>query len=138
MKRICTLLVAATLLLAACGKPEDKFVGHYDGTMEMPQEMIDLMKSMAPQFGEDPSEMEAKLSNLQIGMELRGDGTCSMTNESDGKTDLTEGTWTLNEEGTQITVQLTEAKKKASALGMPTAGEDLVLDVSEDGKTLSI
>ncbi|MCH8991969.1 MAG: hypothetical protein IIA44_09515, partial [Acidobacteria bacterium] len=137
MKRAATALILATLVIASCSKPEDKFVGHYDGELNIPQQMIDAMKAMASSFGGNPEEVEARIVDGKIGPELRGDGTCTMSGSSGGEGDSMDGTWTLNEEATQITLQLAEAEEKASEIGLPSAGENLVLDVSEDGKTLS-
>ena len=139
MKRTCTLLVIASLLLAACTKPEDKFVGHYDGKTAIPQETIDAMRAMASSMGADPDEVEARLTNSQISMALRDDGTCTLIGESDGRSESMEGKWTLNKEGTQVTIQFTGLEEKAADMGLPTGpNQDMVLNVSEDGKTLSL
>ncbi len=138
MKRACTLLVVATLLLAACDRPEDKFVGQYDGEIDMPQELIEAIKLFALQSGDDPDEVEAGLTGTKIAMELRRDGTCTMTESADDEAELTDGTWFLNDEGTQITVRIPMDEEEAAARGLPRgAATDRVLDVSEDDKTLT-
>ena len=138
MKRLLVAVIAASLLLAACDKPEDKFVGQYDGTIDIPQELIEVMKSMVSQMGGDPDEVEAGMTGGKIAMELRGDGTCTMTKTADDNTELTDGTWTLNDEGTQITVHIAMDEEAAAEMGLPSgSGRDRVLDVSEDGKTLT-
>ncbi|MCH8979776.1 MAG: hypothetical protein IH945_11120 [Armatimonadetes bacterium] len=53
------MIVVVTLLLAACGKPgskpEDNFVGQYDGEMDLSQGMINILKSWASTDGEGGS-----------------------------------------------------------------------------------
>ena len=59
MKCTWTVIVVVTLLLAACGKPgskpEDNFVGQYDGEMDLSQGMINILKSWASTDGEGGS-----------------------------------------------------------------------------------
>ena len=106
MKRLFVAVIAASLLLAACDRSRDNFVGHYDGMIDVPQELIEVMRSLALQNDVDPDEVEAAMTGVKIAMELRGDGTCTMTETADAKTRLTDGTWTLNDEGAQITVRV--------------------------------
>ena len=138
VKRFFVLLFAVPLLLVACSKPEDKFVGEYDGTIELPDGLIEARKLFALQSGDDPDEVEAILTSGAIGMELRENGLCTMTTTYDEDSALTHGTWTLNDEGTQITVRIPIDDETAEARGLPSgSGRLRVLDVSEDGKTLT-
>ena len=139
MKRLLVAVLAASLMLAGCDGPEDKFVGQYEGTVDMPQDLVELLKSLAIQNGDDPDEVEAGLTGGKLAMELRDDGTCTMIKTADDKTELTACTWTLNREGTQITVHVAMDEVAAGALDVPSGpGRDRVLDVSEDGKTLTL
>ena len=138
MKRLFVAVIAASLLLVACGKPEDKFVGKYDGEIDVPEGMIELLKSYALQTGGNPDEVEAGLTEGKIAMELRGDGTCIMSTTTAGKTELTGCTWTLNDDGTQISVFIEMDEAVAEELDLPSgSGRLRELSVSEDGKTLT-
>ena len=139
MKRLLVVVIAASLLVAACDKSRDKFVGQYDGEIDVSPETIELMRSLALQNGMDPDEVEAAMTGGKIALELRDDGTCTMTRTEDDKTGLTNGTWTLNDEGTQITVHVVMDEETAAERGFESApSRDKVLDVSEDGKTLTL
>ena len=139
MKQLLIAVIAASLLLAACDRPEDKFVGQYDGEIDMPQELIEAVKLFAVQNGDDPDEVEAGMTGGTIAMELRGNGTCTMTKTADDKTELTHGTWTLNDDGTKITIHIVMDEDTAALMDLPNVpSRDRVLDVSEDGKTLTL
>ncbi len=138
MKRLWVAVIAASLVLAACDKPEDKFVGEYDGTIEVPPGLIEAMKLFAIQRGSNPDDVEAAMTSGTLAMELRGNGSCTMTTTFDEDSALTDGTWTLNDEGTQITVRIPIDDETAEARDLPSgSGRLRVLDVSEDGKTLT-
>ena len=117
--RLCIAVLAASLLLASCNTPvakaietpEEKLAGNYVGSLEIPQEMIDMILSCAKAAGtsaEEMAEMEAEIKGNNFSLDLRADGTCTMTTESKGEPHSTDGTWTLNEEGTAVTLQIAE------------------------------
>ena len=55
---------------------------------------------------------------------------------ADAPADSKDGTWILNEDGTQITIQFAAPIEMAFEAGLPTTGECMLLYVSEDGLTL--
>ena len=138
MKRLLAAVVAASLLLAGCEKPGDKFVGEYDGVIDTPPDLIEAMRLFAVQNGDDPDEVEAAIVNGEIALELRGNGTCTMTNTLGDDFRRTPGTWTLNDEGTQITVHVEMDEDTAEEAGLPGGfGRFRVLDIGADGRTLT-
>ena len=138
MKRLLVAVVAASLLLAACEKPEDKFVGKYDGAIDMPPDLIEAIMLFAMQGGDDPTEVEDAIINGTIALELHENGKCTMTNSLGDNSRSTTGTWTLNNEGTQITIHVERDEQTAAETGLPGGfGRDRVLDISNDGKTLT-
>ena len=138
-------IIAALLLLVGCGKPEDKFVGTWDGKIEIPPEAVaamnKMMEDMAKATGQkvtdaDRQEMEKALTgakNVKPTLDLKEDGTCILTSEADGKTGTTSGKWVLSEDKKSITVTI---QPQMGAAAVPT-NQDLVFVVGEDGKTMS-
>ncbi len=97
-----------------------------------------MLVGFAKAEGADTEEMEAALTEGHFGLELRADGTCAMTSESKGKTESADGTWTLNDDGTQVTLKIADVSEATSSVGLSDKGDDMVLDVSKDGMTLSL
>lgn len=138
MKQLLIAIVACGVLLAACGGPEGKFIGKYDGEIEIPQQMIDLMKSFAEMGGEDADAVIADMQNAKISMELKKDGVCTMTAVAGGETHTNDATWSLNEEGNEITIKIADGEDSiASSNMMPDSNTDLVFAVSNGGKVLT-
>lgn len=112
---------------------EDRYVGVYDGEMEFPQEMLDMIRSFAEAAGEDPDDAIAKMLSPKMTMELKKDGVCTLVDSTGGASDSIDGTWSLSEDGTQITIVIEDA---ASANPMQ-GDEDMVFVISDDGKVLT-
>ena len=102
MKGLLICVVAASLLIASCDAPgakaeltpEEKLAGNYVGSLDIPQEMIDMALSFAKAGGADPKtleEMEAEIKNADFRLDLRADGTCTMTTVSEGESDAADG-----------------------------------------------
>ena len=85
-------LLAVTLLatlLAGCGKPEDKFVGKWAGKVDLPQQMIDMMKALAPEDQKD--KVEQDLKNVKVDLDLKKGGAYTVTTVSNGTTTTEDG-----------------------------------------------
>lgn len=138
VKNLFIVTVACGALLVACGGPEAKFIGTYDGGMEMPQAMIDAMNAGAAASGVDPDEFVADVLNANMTMELKKDGVCIITSDLGGETNTQNVTWSLNDEGTEITLKLADSEgSTANANMMSGVNTDLVFVVSDDGKVLT-
>lgn len=124
------LLVVAALM--GCGKPEDKFVGKYDGKLEIPQESLDQIKAFATAAGATPAQVEQQIKEATFGMELMKEGKCRVWSASKGQESSNEATWTLNEQGNAITI-----KFKDPVAGTGVVPPDMGLTASEDKKTLT-
>ena len=106
---------------------EASLVGNYEGDLVISQESLDSIKEMAADFGQDADQIIAELESVKTSMELRKDGVCIMTSDSVRGTTTQNLTWSLNDEGTEIT--LTDINDAT----MP----QLVLLVSRDGRELT-
>lgn len=138
MKQLFAAIVACGAFLVACGGPEAKLIGTYDGGMEMPQAMIDAMNAGAAASGVDPDEFVADVLNAKMTLELKKDGVCIISSDLGGKTNSQNVTWSLNDEGTEITLKLANADgSTANANMMSGVNTDLVFVVSDDGKVLT-
>lgn len=123
MKRTITLLVVTTLLLAACGKPNDTFVGTWTGKLAMTAEQEEKMKEAMGEEGLRSFMNSAGTEPLVI--ELHGDKTSEMLWSSQN----IDGEWELSEDGEKITVKADESPN--------TVTMDVILLVSEDGRSLT-
>lgn len=112
---------------------EDRYVGVYDGQMEFPQEMLDMIRSIAERAGDDPDNAIAEMMSPKMTMELKKDGVCTLVDSTGGVSDSIDGTWSLSEDGTEITIVIEDA---ASANAMQ-GDEDMVFVISDDGKVLT-
>ncbi|HXH59878.1 MAG TPA: hypothetical protein VNI20_00820 [Fimbriimonadaceae bacterium] len=144
MNKICVALVLCSALLAGCAKPEAKFVGKWDGKATFPQKVIDLLKAMVPADQQD--KIEEDLTSGSISLELKKDMTYALVTSSKDRTDTTNGTWTLDKDGKNITLsapKVTDAdRKEGKAMGatddMIDAGnKPLVCSIGEGGKTMT-
>lgn len=141
MRRLCIALIAASLLVAGCGKPEDKFVGAYTGSVELSQETLDQMKAMAAQIGQNPDEWVKDPQSLSMTLELQDEGVFSITSSSTQSQSTTNGKWTLSEDGKSITlsdIELTgDEEEQVARLGLDSSSLERTFTVSEDGRSLS-
>lgn len=124
MSRLSAALFVALLLIAGCGKPEDKFVGHYNGKMNISAQA----EAKAAQAGPQGQQILDAFKNATFGLQLNQDKTYSLATTIMGKSDNISGTWTLT--NNQIVLQLTN--ETGDARGTPSK-----LNPSDDGKTLT-
>ena len=61
MKSHSLIALLAVAALVGCGKPEDKFVGKYDGKLDMPQETLDQFKAAAIAAGATPAQVDQQI-----------------------------------------------------------------------------
>ncbi len=156
MKRLCTVIIAASLLIVGCGGPEAKYVGKYTGRIEMSEQMLNMMKAFAAMGGEEAlASFEEEMKNSTFELELNSDSTYTTTDK--GKTE--SGTWRLDEESGRIYLSVPEETKEAmdaansnnpmagmtgvGAGGMGGIGKmaditEIGFSISEDGKVLSM
>jgi hypothetical protein len=139
------ILAAAILLTAGCGKPENKFVGTWDGTMELPPEAVEMMKGLAESIAKssgkslteaDRKAMEegmASMKDMKLILDLKDDGTCTMTSNHPGQGEATNGTWQLSEDQKSITINMQQGS--GAAVGQVSRAIAMVL--SADGKSMS-
>lgn len=132
MKAHALIALALVAALMGCGKPEDKFVGKYDGKLEIPQESIDQIKAFAGAAGATPAQIEQQIKSATFGMELMKEGKCRVWSASNGQESSNEATWTLNEQGNAITI-----KFKDPVAGTGVVPPDMALTASEDKKSLT-
>lgn len=145
MKGVKRLLLPASLvflLIAGCSKPEDKFVGKWDGKIEMPQEALDMIKGMASTML--PADQKGKIEEFEkfvkdgrLELDLQAEGKARLTSiNPDGEDMAQEATWKLAEDGKTLSV--TVARSAATPGAMGSVSRDLNLSVSEDNRKLSI
>ncbi len=103
MSRIRLLLpaIVAALLLIGCSKPEDQFVGKYTGSVEIPEEVVNLAKQFSP---DQAATIDDAINNPNLFLELKKDGIYTIT--SNGTS--TDGTWSLSEDQKSVTLVLSE------------------------------
>ena len=145
MKKLLPIALVAAALIAGCGKPEDKFVGKWNGKVELPQAAIDMIKAFTPEA--ERGKVEQDIKDTKIELDLKKDRTYTITTTASGKTDSQNGTWTLDKEGKTVTLsapKLSEdAKSKAKAAGATDAmiqegeGKSMAYTVSTDKRTLT-
>lgn len=145
MKRTAAIALLAAALLTGCGKPEDKFVGNWDGKLDVPQASIDQIEKQMPGAG---AMAKAQIKDRSIALELKRDGTYALAAKTGAQTDNVTGTWTLAEDGKSIHMSAPEpdkaTKDRMLKQGMteeqlkPKESDAKDLKVSEDGKTLSV
>jgi hypothetical protein len=144
MKHLAAIALVA-IALAGCSKPEDKFVGKWDGKVDVPQEAIDMIKAFSPN---EAPKIETEIKGTKVELDLAKDGKYTVTTTPlSGKPSSVSGTWTLSEDGKTLTMsgpQLSEdAKAKAKAAGATDAqikqgeGQSTAYTVGEDAKTLT-
>jgi hypothetical protein len=119
-KTVFALLVAG--ILVGCSKPEDKFVGHYEGKIDIDQATKDKITQANPQGAAMLQEFES----MSIALNLNADKTYSarLSGMSKRNANNRSGTWTLS--GNTITITNGGANKTVETL-----------TASEDGKTLT-
>ncbi|KKL45506.1 hypothetical protein LCGC14_2355010, partial [marine sediment metagenome] len=138
MQRTYAVLLLALLLITGCGKPEDKFVGKYDGTLEMDQELIELMQAAAsPDL---PTNIAESLKSATLELELKGDGTYAMISNSINGPSVQTGTWTLNLDGEVLTLSSPVKDQRIKDMVGRMGGDSsdpIPFQISEDGRTLT-
>ena len=122
MSRFSTVLFVVLVLLAGCGKPEDKLVGHYNGKLTLSSQA----QAKATQAGPQAQQLLDALNNATFGLQLNQDKTYSLTTNMMGNN--ISGKWSLDNK--QITLQRTNDTGDAS--GTPSK-----FNPSEDGNTLT-
>ena len=138
MKQIFLVIVACGALLVACGGPEAKFIGTYDGDTAIPQEVLDILRASAAMAGENADEMIANMQNATSSMELKKGGVCIITSEFAGVQKTEKLTWSVNDDGTEISIEMEETEGSAAMEDMmPGYTDALVYAVSDDGKVLT-
>lgn len=145
MKRVTILAIVAAALLVGCGKPQDKYVGMWEGTMEIPPEFAELMRSMAEGMAKstgqsmtaaEKKEMEdgiAALKDMKLTLDLKKDGTCTMGSNAPGQNGTTAGTWLLSEDKKSIT--LTMQQGDGATIGQMNRA--IVFVIGADGKSMT-
>ena len=92
-KRSFNYLIGLSLCLfslVACTKPDEKFIGHYTGKLEL---MPSMEKRLAKLPAEQGAQVRANVANLTAELDLQKDKTYAMTMTSPrGKLSIT-GTW---------------------------------------------
>jgi hypothetical protein len=102
LPKLASLAIAAAILSAGCAKPEDKFVGHYSGKLQLSKQAEDKLATAPPAAAAD---LRNQLSAVKMDMELRKDMTYTVTanfpaarssiGQSASTTDTAIGTWTV-------------------------------------------
>lgn len=138
-------------LIAGCSKPEDKFVGKWDGKMDLSQEMMDMAEAakafLTPEQIKQMEDAQKMIADARVVLDLKDDGTYVMTTTGLNESHTVNGKWTLSEDGKTITAEswpMTEAEKKSAVdqgisaqIVEQLADEDLKCVVSEDMNTLT-
>lgn len=101
MRYICAALIFASLFATGCGNPETKYVGHYTGSIELDQALLDQIKVIASQNGEDPEATIKMITDLDSSLELKEDGAFVETTIIGANQRNSEGTWTLSSDETK-------------------------------------
>jgi len=124
-RSLALLSILALAIAVGCGKPEDKFVGHYNGKMAISTQAQDKLKNTGGAQGE---QLLQGMLAATLGLELKKDKTFALTTSMLGQSNVTNGTWSLD--NSQIIMQGTDAS--GAAQGTPSK-----LNPSDDGKTLT-
>ena len=64
------MLAALALVVVGCSKPEDKFVGHYNGKVELGAETKQKIAALPP---EAKKQAESNFQNIKVDLDLRQD-----------------------------------------------------------------
>lgn len=134
IKNIFIAIVACGALLVACGGPEGKLIGKYEGRAEIffgtPEDPIvpeGLLK-------EALDGMKSKLEKARLLLELKQDGVCTMRSATGEPPDTIYGTWSLDDQDSAVMIKWEDTDADL----MPGTREDMVLDVFDGGKVLSM
>ena len=123
-RSLLVLTFLTLLLLAGCGKPEDKLVGHYNGKMNLSPQTQTKMKAA----GAQGDQLLQGMMGATFGLDMKQDKTYSLTTTMMGQSNVISGSWKLD--NNQIVLQMTNPT--GNAQGTPSN-----LTPSEDGKTLT-
>ncbi len=152
-KKVFPVMLLLAALIGGCSKPEDKFVGMWDGKMEYPPEYLEMMKGMmeglskgmkdgkgttTPPSNLNVEELVAEMNNVKFELELKKDGACSMSTGANGQKFSQGGTWTLSEDGKSIAVKMgavssVEGKPISSTGGV---SQEITYKIAEDNKSM--
>jgi hypothetical protein len=119
MKKLGTLALTAVLLLAACGKPEDRYVGGWAGTLQYDTEAAEALIAML--VPEQRAQTIEQVNSLDLRLVLRAGGTYVLEYENSAASGSAEGTWTLAEDESHV--ELSEPEMGEGVL------DDLVHDI---------
>jgi len=151
MKRCVASIIVVMALLAGCSKPEDKFVGKWDGKVELPKEFVAMMEGMAKAFASTSKDPNAKAPDLQgeldkakLELDLQKSGQYVLTTTSTKGTTTESGTWKLSEDGKTIKLTLPKdaQQKLDSTPGSPNLGnfgkDGMTFNVAEGNKAMAL
>jgi len=117
--RILLPLLALMILIAGCGKPEDKFIGSYVGKQQLSQKAIDMINK-SPMA----AQLKDQIDKMAINLTLNKDKTAVLS--ATGQKTTLSGTWSYDNK--QVVVNFSSPQG---------AGQPMKLNPSPDGKSLT-
>jgi uncharacterized protein (DUF3820 family) len=117
------------LALAGCGDPSGKFVGTYSGQADIPKEFSDMLEQQGMQEGEDGKR-------ASVTLDLKADGTCTMTTDGGGEKRTQEGEWKY--EGGRVTLNITSpylTKEDLDAMRAKGMSDEMIAKSSKNPMT---
>ena len=127
MKRYWAIPLGLALLIGACGKPEDKYVGSWAGTLQYDTEAAEALIALL--MPEQQDATREQVNTLDLRLVLQPDGTYVLEYKNSRGSGAANGTWTLTEDESQVS--LSEPKMGGEDL------DNMVHDIlGEEGKPL--
>ncbi|MEX2244820.1 MAG: hypothetical protein WD716_13365 [Fimbriimonadaceae bacterium] len=102
MKRFWAIPLGLALLAAACGRPEDRYVGTWAGTLQYDTEAAEALIAML--VPEMRAETIKQVNSLDLGLELLADGTYVLEYKNSASSGTASGTWTLANDESQVSL----------------------------------
>src|SRR2546425_20815 len=115
--KITGLFLALAIIAAlGCSKPEDKFVGHYSGTIQLAQKFQDQLANLPPAVA---AKAKSQMDQMKFDLELSKDKTYTVTGTMPMQGPLAEtGTWVLADKA------ITLSEKTETVNGKPVPNPD--------------
>jgi hypothetical protein len=144
-----SILAVLALALVGCGGPERRFVGTWDGSVDMSPEAIEeVVNKLDPDNPHAATGMRAGLAAVTLTLELKKDRTYSLTTAFPGQApDVVTGKWRTDADGKTVTLDGAAMTPERVAEMRATGASDkdiaklegtvVTLSVSKDKKTLA-
>ena len=130
--RIGFALALAALLMAGCSKPEDKFVGHYTGKVQITPQAEKALSALPKQA---QAQTRSQLQSLNVALDLKKDKAYTVSMSLPDGAYTGTGTWSLTDNKISLVTQTETSNGKT--VTVTNKGSD-VLTVGPDPKVLTM